>query len=317
MIARNLVIDIHDLNDLCHIIFNKIFLYNNYFNSSFTELGLTLILFSLFIKLALAPFHLWSINVYEGSPSSSSFFFAVIAKLSIFVLLTRLCYYSFLNFNNSWKIYSLLIGVFSIFVGSFGGLRQRKLKTLLAYSSTASVGYALTAFSTGIFEGIQMLLFYMVIYMISGLSIWHFFLLLNIKKKNYLRKYNKELGDLILLKNSNNKLAYTFSLIMFSIAGIPPMIGFLAKMNIFLLIVEVSLYFIALISILFSIISIFYYLRIIKILYFENLLVGKLYYPINTTSLSIFTLLLFLLIFLFLYPTILYLINYEVIFSFL
>jgi NADH-quinone oxidoreductase subunit N len=283
------------------------------FNYSFVELGLTLILFSLFIKLSLAPFHLWSLDVYEGAPTSSTVFFAVITKLSIFVLLTRLCYQSFFSLKSCWQFYSLWIGIFSIFVGSFGGLKQRKLKTLLAYSSTSHMGYALIAFSTSTFVGIQMLLFYMLIYMISGLSVWYIILLLRLKKKNLKNKYNKELSDLALLNKSNAALAFSLSLTMFSIAGIPPLVGFLAKMSVFLSVVGISFYFIALVSILCSVVSTFYYIRIIKVLYFENLLVGKLYYPIKTSKTIILSALIFSLIFFFFNPTILYLVNYEVI----
>ena len=107
------------------------------FDYSFVEFGLSLVLFSLFIKLALAPFHLWSLDVYEGAPTSSTFFFAVITKLSIFVLLIRLCYQSFFSLYSCWQFYSLCTGLFSIFIGSFGGLKQRRLKTLIAYSSTS------------------------------------------------------------------------------------------------------------------------------------------------------------------------------------
>lgn len=282
------------------------------FDYNFIELGLTLILFSLFIKLALAPFHLWSLDVYEGSPTSSTVFFAVIAKLSLFVLLVRLCYFSFFSLKSCWQFYSLWIGVFSIFVGSFGGLKQRRLKTLLAYSSTSHMGYALISFSTSTYVGVQMLLFYMVIYMLSGLCMWSIVLSLRLKKKNFAAKYNKELGDLALLRKSNSSLAFALALTMFSIAGIPPMIGFLAKMSVFLSVVGISFYFVALISILFSVVSTFYYIRIIKVLYFENLLVGKLYYSIETSKTIVLSALIFSLIFLFLNPTILYLFSYKV-----
>ena len=285
------------------------------FDSSFLELGFTLILFSLFIKLALAPFHLWSLDVYEGSPTSSTIFFAVITKLSIFVILIRLCYTSFFSIKDCWKFYSLWIGVLSIFVGAFGGLKQRKLKTLLAYSSTSHMGYLLIAISTGTYMGIQMLLFYMVIYMISGLCIWSIFLFLRLKHKNPTLKYNKELGDFALLRKSNLSLAFAFSLAMFSIAGIPPTAGFLAKVNVFLPLIRCSSYFVALASILFSVVSTFYYIRIVKILFFENLLVGKLYYPINTEKTIILSVLIFSLILLFLNPTLLYLFCYKVILS--
>jgi NADH-quinone oxidoreductase subunit N len=229
------------------------------------------------------------------------------------VLLIRLCYQSFFSLKSCWQFYSLWIGIFSIFVGSFGGLKQRRLKTLLAYSSTSHMGYALIAFSTSTFIGIQMFLFYMFIYMVSGLSIWYIILLLRLKKKNFENKYNKELSDLALLKKSNAALAFSLSLTMFSIAGIPPLIGFLAKMNVFLSVVGISFYFIALASILCSVVSTFYYIRIIKVLYFENLLVGKLYYPIKTTKTVILSVLIFSLVFFFFNPTILYLVNYKAI----
>ena len=179
------------------------------------------------------------------------------------------------------------------------------------------MGYALIAFSTGTFMGVQMLIFYMIIYMISGLCVWSIFLLLKLKKKSSINKYNKELGDLVLLKKSNSAIAFALSLTMFSIAGIPPMIGFISKMSVFLSVVGITFYFVALISILFSVISTFYYIRIIKVLYFENLLVGKLYYPISTEKTLIFSILIFSLIFLFINPTLLYLLSYKVIFSLL
>lgn len=285
------------------------------FDYSFVELGLSLILFSLFIKLALAPFHLWSLDVYEGSPTSSTFFFAVISKLSIFVLLVRLCYDSFFSLKSCWQFYSVWIGVFSIFVGSFGGLKQRKLKTLLAYSSTSHMGYALLAFSTSTYVGIQMLFFYLIIYTIAGLSTWFIIFSLRVKTKGISNKYNKELGDLVLLKKSNSALAFSFALTMFSIAGIPPMLGFLAKMSVFLSVVGISFYIVALFSILFSVVSTFYYIRVIKILYFENTLVGKLYYPIDNSKIVLLSIFAISLIFLFLNPTLLYLLNYKVILS--
>lgn len=111
------------------------------------EIGTSFIIFSLAIKLALAPTHVWSLDVYEGSPTISTFFFAVITKLSFFVFLVRISYTSSLTCNTTWKFYGILIGILSIFVGSFGGLRQRKLKTLLAYSSVSHMGYTLLAFS--------------------------------------------------------------------------------------------------------------------------------------------------------------------------
>jgi NADH-quinone oxidoreductase subunit N len=301
-----------DLNDLFCLSVNQ---YES-FDNNLLELGLVFVLFSLFIKLSLAPFHLWSLDVYEGSPTSSAFFFAVLTKLSIFVLLARLCYLGLSNFNDEWQFYCIWIGLLSIFVGSFGGLRQRKLKTLLAYSSTSHMGYTLVAFGTYTFEGLQMFIFYLIIYLISSISIWSILIILRPNTKVLRQKQNKELGDFVLLKNSNIVLVFAFALAMFSIAGIPPMVGFLAKIGIFFTLIGTSYYTIAIFSVLFSIISTFYYIRVIKVLYFENTLVGKLYHPITTKKVWIVGFFLFLLIFLFLYPTILYLNSYKTVLSF-
>ena len=125
----------------------------------------------------IAPFHIWSPDVYEGSPTSSTFFFAIVPKLGIFVLLIRIFYTSFYGLIDNWRHLTVIIAIISILVGSFGGLEQRKLKTLLAYSSISHMGYSLIAFNSGTFEGIQMLLSYLIIYVLSGLCIWSIFII--------------------------------------------------------------------------------------------------------------------------------------------
>lgn len=286
-----------------------------YNNTYLYELGLSLILFSLFIKLGLAPFHLWLLDVYEGSPTISTFFFAVISKFSTFIFLIRLCYFNLGYFKEVWVFYSLIFAILSIFVGSFGGLKTRKLKTLLAYSSTSHMGYILLAFSAfNQFLGIEMMLFYLIVYIFSGLCMWFIILNLRLKNKN-LNKNNLELSSLTLLSKSNSALAFSFALTMFSIAGIPPLIGFLAKMGIFLSIVDNFFYFTALITILCSVVSTFYYIRIIKILYFESTLTGKLYYPINNHKTLILSGMIILIIFFFINPTLLYLIVHKVFYT--
>jgi NADH-quinone oxidoreductase subunit N len=279
----------------------------------FLEIGLAFIIFSLFIKLALAPFHIWSLEVYEGSPTISTFFFAVITKLSFFVFLVRISYIAAFKYYEIWQFYGVIIALLSVFVGSFGGLRQRKLKTLLAYSSVSHIGYTLLAFSAGSHFGVEMLLFYLVIYMLSGLGVWFVILATQVNRKRYTDKFSKELGDLALLRKSNPALAVSLTLTMFSIAGIPPLVGFFAKMGVFLSVLHAKYYFVALLAILCSVISTFYYIRIIKILYFENLLVGKLYYPLLSSKTIVFSFSIFSLLFLFVNPTILYLAVYKVI----
>jgi len=118
----------------------------------------------LLFKLAIAPFHLWSPDVYEGSPSSSTFLFSVVPKIAIFVLLIRIFYYSFYGFIENWRYFVVFVTILSVLVGSFGGIEQRKLKSLLAYSSISHMGYSFIAFCSGTFEGIQMLFSYLCIY---------------------------------------------------------------------------------------------------------------------------------------------------------
>jgi len=262
--------------------------------------------------VAVAPFHLWSLDVYEGSPSSSTFFFAVVPKLAIFVLFIRIFYSSFFEHVTKWRYYLVVIAMLSIIVGSFGGLEQKKLKSLLAYSSIGHMGYTLIAFSTGTFEGMQILFCYLFLYMVAGLCIWSIFLTLQLKYK-YTKKQNKDLADLNLLSKSNNILALFFSTVLLSIAGLPPMIGFLVKIGIFLVSIEASMYLIAIISILCSVISTFYYIRIIKTMYFESSIAGKLYYPIKSNISILIVCLFYFLLFLFINPTLVYLISHKII----
>ena len=281
-------------------------------NTGLVSIGFLLICISLFIKLSIAPFHYWSLDVYEGSPNSTTFFFAVVPKMALFILLTRLCYTSFYQiFVDEFQLYFFILAVLSVFVGSLGGLEQRKLKTLLAYSSISHTGYLLLAFSTGTVEGMQMMFYYLVIYMISGLVFWSVYLFLRQKRQYYLNKSNKELGDLVLLNESNPILALILATTLFSMAGIPPIVGFLAKVGVFLVVVNSSAYLIAVLSILLSVISTFYYIRLIKILYFENTLVGKLYLPIVTQKALLISILSLLLFILCLDPMITYLLFYK------
>lgn len=276
------------------------------------SIGFFLICVSLFIKLSIAPFHFWSLDVYEGSPNTTTFFFAVVPKISLFVLLMRLCYVSFYQiFINDFQLYFFGLAVLSVFVGSLGGLEQRKLKTLLAYSSISHTGYLLLSFSTGNVEGVQMMFYYLIIYMISGLSFWSVYLFLIQKRDTYFNKNNKELGDLVLLNESNSMLAFILAMTLFSMAGIPPIVGFLAKVGIFLVVVKSSAYLISVASIVLSVISTFYYIRFIKVLYFENTLVGKLYFPISTQKALLISVLALSLILLCIDPTLIYLLFYK------
>ena len=291
--------------------FFESYTFNDHFDINLLYISLLFILIALFIKLALVPFHLWLSDIYENSPTTTSMFFAVIPKIGIIILLLRLFYFSFYYFLDCFQYIISIIAVSSVLFGALSAIDQRRLKTIMAYSSIGHMGYVLLSFNSGTFEGLQMLYLYMIVYILSGLSIWS--LLIFFKQKNkYSIKNNSDLSDLALLKKSNNTAAFVFSVILLSIAGFPPFIGFFSKMGVFLAIIQSSMYIVACIAILCSVLSTFYYVRIIKVMYFENLTIGKLYYPLfnsGTTLLSIFFL---LTIYLFFYPTHVYLLTYKI-----
>lgn len=276
-------------------------------------LGLLLIIFALFFKLVLAPFYLWAPDVYEGSPSSSTFFFMVISKFSFFIFLIRICYSGFYSMISYWQFYALLIATLSTFIGAVAGLKQRKLKSLLTYSSISNMGFVLLSFSIGGIEGLQVHLYYLIIYMFSGLCIWAIVLNLRLKKKTYESKFNKDLGDFVLLQESNQITAQNLAIPFFTLAGLPPLIGFIVKMNVFKSLIGISIYFFSFINILFSAVSIFYYLRIIKIIFFENALIGRLYKPFVIGKFVLFlnNLMSFFLIFMFACPMLVYFYSYK------
>ena len=281
---------------------------NNFLNLS--NFGFLLVILSIFFKLSLAPFHIWSPDIYEGALTSSTIFFAVIPKLSLFCLFVRIFQSNSFDFVNYWRYFFVFISVLSIVIGSFVGLEQRKLKSLIAYSSISHMGYTLLAYSSGTNGGVQSLFSYLIIYILSGICLWSIFLMIKFKN-NYNTKNNKDISDFVLLNKTNALISLVFSTVLLSLAGFPPFIGFYVKLNIFLSVIESSMYFVSIISILCSVISTFYYIRIIKILYFENGIVGNLYYSISYLFSIILSICFFLFIFLFVDPDFIYLLTFN------
>lgn len=310
---NNSLMSIIDSNGISLLYLNSLSSFNYKIileTGNFLIIGLLFIFVSLFFKLALAPFHMWSPDIYENSPTSSAFFFAIVPKISIFIVILRFSS-SVLISDLSWsKGVVSLVAVLSIVVGSLGGLEQRKFKSLLAYSSISHMGYLLISYISESFDGFHMLFCYLIVYISSGLCIWSVFMFLRLKKTNE-KKQNRDLADFVLLAKSNKILAIILMTALFSIAGVPPMVGFLAKLNILLAIVKKSMYFIAFFILMFSIVSTFFYLRIVKILFFEPCIVGKLYFPITSRKVVIVVLLFYFFLFSFVNPTMLYLVTYK------
>lgn len=181
------------------------------------EKALLFIMAAFFFKIAAAPFHMWSPDVYEGSPTNSTIFFAIIPKIALFAVFLRLFQAIFANFEGFFLFVFICFSIASVVIGSFVALRQKKLKRLLAYSSISHVGYLLLAFSANSLEGTQSLLFYLIIYMITSLCIWSVVLSLETLTNE---KRSKTLIDLASISNTNPFLGFGAMLSFFCVAYI-------------------------------------------------------------------------------------------------
>jgi NADH-quinone oxidoreductase subunit N len=241
-------------------------------NSNFLLLNLIgnaliCICISFFFKIGAAPFHMWLPDVYEGSPTSISLFFATIPKIVLFASFLRIFQGTFFIFSDLFLFICITCCIFSVLIGSFVALRQKKLKRLLAYSSISHVGYLLLAFSSNSIEGTQSLFFYILIYMLTSFGLWSTLLSLNTFPNV---EKSKTLIDLAAISSTNPLFGFSIMLFLFSLAGIPPLAGFFAKIEIFINALNASLHIACFLAILSSIISAFYYIRLVKIVYFEK-----------------------------------------------
>lgn len=299
---------------------NSLFIYSQiffYFNPIILLCLLYILLFSLFFKLAVIPFNLWLPDIYENSISSTTAFFTIIPKLSIFIFFFRLLDYGILNNSVTFQYYFIFSGIFSILYGSFIAIEERKLKSLIAFSAISNMGFMLIALSSFTLFSNAIVFCYFVIYMFTNLLIWFIVLTYNSKTFVKYNKFNKELSIFSNFYKTNKIMSFLFSFSLFSIAGIPPFIGFLAKFGIFLSTMEALNFSVSVISILGSMIAIFYYLRIIKIIFFEkcdNRLV--LHMPINSKAFFFFLGFFLLLILLFIDPTCIYLLLFKLTYTF-
>lgn len=272
------------------------------------EKGLLFIFVAFLFKISAAPFHMWSPDVYEGSPLSSTLFFAIVPKLALFTVFLRLFNVSFFNFYSLFFLITVLSSLSSVLIGSFAALKQKKLKRLMAFSSISHVGYLLLAFSTNSIEGIQFLFFYLIIYMVTTSGLWSIIVYLDNSIES---GRGKTLSDFASLAKTNPILGLFSVLLIFSLAGVPPLAGFYAKMSIFLSVLNSSLVYPAIIAILISVVSSVYYIRLIKVVYFETN-EDKIYFKPMDYGLSyVITFSVFFSVFFFLNPTLLLLVTQK------
>jgi NADH-quinone oxidoreductase subunit N len=227
--------------------------------------GIVFILVGLAFKISAVPFHMWAPDVYEGSPTSVTLFFTMVPKIAALTVFIRFLYVPFLNLIDQWQMIIIFLSIASMLFGAVAAIGQTNLKRLVAYSSIGHVGYALAGLATGSNDGIQSSVIYITIYIIMNLGL--FSCLLMMKRNN---EYYEDIEDLSGLSKNHPLLSLSFLVILFSLAGIPPLAGFFAKFYIFKSVLEQSMYFLAIVGLLSTVVAAFYYLRIIKIMYFDK-----------------------------------------------
>jgi len=227
-------------------------------------LGIVFILVGLAFKISAVPFHMWAPDVYEGSPTPVTSFFAIVPKIAALTVFIRFLYIPFLNMIDQWQMIIIFLSLASMIFGAVAAIGQKNLKRLVAYSSIGHMGYVLAGLTTGTNEGIQSSIVYISIYLVMNLGL--FCSLFMLKRNN---QYYENIDDLSGLSKNHPLLSLSLLIILFSLAGIPPLAGFFAKFYIFMAVIEQSMYFLAIVGLLSTVIAAFYYLRIIKIIYFD------------------------------------------------
>jgi NADH-quinone oxidoreductase subunit N len=227
--------------------------------------GIVFILVGLSFKISAVPFHMWAPDVYEGSPTTVTLFFTMVPKIAALTVFIRFLYVPFLNLIDQWQMIIIFLSIASMLFGAIAAIGQTNLKRLIAYSSIGHIGYALAGLTTGTNDGIQSSVIYITIYIIMNLGL--FSCLLMMKRNN---EYYEDINDLSGLSKNHPLLSLSLLIILFSLAGIPPLAGFFAKFYIFKSVLEQSMYFLAIVGLLSTVIAAFYYLRIIKIIYFDK-----------------------------------------------
>ncbi len=243
--------------------FDQILINSTEFNYG-TTFGIVFILVGLAFKISAVPFHMWAPDVYQGSPTSVTLFFAILPKIAALSVFIKFLYTPFANMNDQWQTIIVFISIASMIFGAVAAIGQKNLKRLIAYSSISHMGYALAGLATVSNQGIQSSITYISIYLVMNLA---FFSCLFMLKRN--DKYYENIDDLSGLSKKHPILSFSLLIVLFSLAGIPPLAGFFAKFYVFLAVVEQSMYFLAIVGLLATVVAAFYYLRIIKIIYFD------------------------------------------------
>ena len=227
--------------------------------------GLVFIIVGLAFKISAVPFHMWAPDVYQGSPTAVTLFFAALPKVAALTVFITFLYIPFVNLIDQWQTIIVFISIASMVFGAVAAIGQSNLKRLIAYSSIGHMGYALAGLASGTNQGIQSSVTYISIYLVMTLAF--FSCLFMLRKKNI---FYEKIDDLSGLSTNHPMLSISLLVVLFSLAGIPPLAGFFAKFYIFMAVIEQSMYFLAIVGLLSTVVAAFYYLRLIKIIYFDK-----------------------------------------------
>ena len=228
-------------------------------------IGMVFMASGMAFKVAAVPFHMWAPDVYEGAPTPVTAFFAVAPKIAAVALFLRLLVDPFGGLTEQWRQVIMLMSVASMLIGSLGAIQQTNIKRLMAYGSIGHAGYLMVGLSAGSEQGVRGILVYLAVYV--AMSVGTFAVILSMRHQG---RMVEELAHFAGLSRTHPMLAGVMAIFMFSMAGVPPLAGFFGKMYVFLAAVEAHLYGLAIVGVLTSVISAYYYLRIIKLMYFDE-----------------------------------------------
>jgi len=227
--------------------------------------GLVFLLTGVAFKISAVPFHMWTPDVYEGAPTPVTAFFATAPKVAAMALMVRLVTVTFEPVSNDWQQVVIFLAIASMVLAAFAAIGQKNIKRLIAYSSIGHVGFALVGLSADTAWGVEGVAIYMAVYMIMTIGL--FACLLSLKTEN---GFVEEISELAGLAQARPFVAAIMAVMMFSLIGLPPLAGFFAKWHVFLAAIEARLFILAVIGVLSSAVSAFYYLRVVRTMYFDE-----------------------------------------------
>jgi NADH-quinone oxidoreductase subunit N len=227
--------------------------------------GLVFVLAGLCFKVSVVPFHMWTPDVYEGAPTPVTAFFASAPKVAALAVFTRVTLTAFPGLVLQWQQIVVFVSIASMALGSFAAIGQKNIKRLMAYSSIGHMGFALVGLAAGTAEGAQGVLVYIAIYV--AMTLGSFAVILTMKRNG---QHVENISDFAGLSRTNPLLAFIFAMLLFSLAGVPPLAGFFAKFYVFVAAIKAGLFTLSVVGVLTSVVGVYYYLFIVKVMYFDE-----------------------------------------------